>query len=299
MATDVKLSAKETHLPQLAEQDLRRFSDGHHWAVWRMLGANPFRLGETDGLLFAVWAPAAVAVSLVGDFNQWHGQCHLMQKIEPHGVWECFVAGLSAGARYKFEILTADGQRLLKSDPFARAYDLRPGTAALAVTGDEYAWGDAEWQRGHTKHEWLRSPMSIYEVHLGSWRRRDGGFMSYREVAQPLADHVQQLGFTHVEFLPLTEHPFDGSWGYQPLGMYAPTSRFGSGDDLKFLIDTLHQRGIGALLDWVPAHFPRDDHGLARFDGTALYEHANPQRGEHAEWGTLVYDFAHCQSKNF
>ncbi|ROR32816.1 1,4-alpha-glucan branching protein GlgB [Inmirania thermothiophila] len=286
--------------PQIPDFDLHLFGEGRHWHAWRFLGANPWEADGVPGVLFGVWAPNAERVSVVGDFNGWDGRRHPMRSRGGSGVWELFLPGIPAGSHYKFELRTRAGHILLKSDPYGRWFEPRPGTAARVPAAPAHAWGDAEWMAQRARAPWLHRPMSIYEVHLGSWRRApDGGFLGYRELAERLADHVETLGFTHVELLPVTEHPLDASWGYQTTGFFAPTSRFGTPDDFRAFVDHLHRRGIGVLLDWVPGHFPRNEDSLARFDGTPLYEHPDPRRGEHPDWGTLVFDYGRNEVRNF
>jgi len=282
------------HVPTLGELDLHLIAEGRHEQLWRVLGAHPRRHGGSDGVAFAVWAPNAQAVRVVGDFNGWDGRGHAMRSMGGSGVWELFVPGIGVGTVYKFEIRTPDGDWIMKADPMALAAEVPPATASV-VTASHYAWGDADWLAARAARNPLDQPMSVYEVHLGSWRPGLG----YREVADPLIEHVTALGFTHVEFLPLAEHPFGGSWGYQVSGYYAPTSRFGSPDDLRYLIDRLHGAGIGVIMDWVPGHFPKDAFALARFDGRPLYEHPDPRRGEHRDWGTLIFDYGRNEVRNF
>jgi 1,4-alpha-glucan branching enzyme len=246
------------------------------------------------GTAFAVWAPNARAVRVVGDFNGWDGRLHPMRLLGASGVWELFVPGVAAGVKYKYELINAQGALTLKADPVAFATLAPPGTDSVVFTSG-YTWGDAAWMADQERRDRPAEPMSIYEVHLGSWRHG----LSYRELASQLPDYVAELGFTHVEFMPVAEHPYAPSWGYQVSAYYAPTARFGTPDDLRYLIDKLHQRGIGVLVDWVPAHFPKDAFALARFDGTALYEHEDPRRGEHPDWGSLVFNFGRNEVRNF
>jgi 1,4-alpha-glucan branching enzyme len=282
------------HLPTVGEMDLHLIREGRHEELWRVLGSHVRHFTGVDGASFAVWAPNARAVRVVGDFNRWDGQGHAMRSLGSSGVWELFVPGLGAGTTYKYEILTQDGPWILKADPLAQWAEVPPGTASV-VTESAYQWADAEWVDRRSRHAPLDQPMSTYELHLGSWRPGLG----YREAADPLIEYVTRLGFTHVEFLPLAEHPFGGSWGYQVSGYYAPTSRFGTPDDLRYLIDRLHQAGIGVIMDWVPGHFPKDAFALARFDGHPLYEHPDPRRGEHKDWGTLIFDYGRNEVRNF
>jgi 1,4-alpha-glucan branching enzyme len=285
-------------LPTLGDVDLHLIAEGRHEQLWDVLGAHVRDYdtfsGRVTGTSFAVWAPNARGIRVVGDFNYWDGRAHPMRGMGSSGVWELFVPGVGEGARYKYEILGQDGTWRQKADPLAFATEVPPATASV-VFRSRYEWGDDEWLRRRAEKDWLASPMSIYEVHLASWRAG----LSYRQLADELVDYVAEMGFTHVELLPVSEHPYGGSWGYQVSSYYAPTSRFGSPDDLRFLVDRLHQAGIGVLVDWVPAHFPKDAWALAQFDGTALYEHADPRRGEHPDWGTLVFDFGRREVRNF
>jgi 1,4-alpha-glucan branching enzyme len=286
------------YLPTVQELDRHLIREGRHEQLWTVLGANvhryPGTLGEVTGTAFAVWAPNARAVRVVGDFNHWQGAQHAMRSLGDSGVWELFVPGVGAGTRYKFEIVGADGTWRQKADPLAKGTEVPPATASVVVESD-FTWGDQEWIDHRRSHDPHSGPMSIYEVHLGSWRQG----LSYQELAEQLTAYVLEMGFTHVEFLPVSEHPFGGSWGYQVSSYYAPTSRFGHPDDFRHLVDTLHRAGIGVLLDWVPAHFPKDEWALARFDGTPLYEHPDPQRGEQLDWGTYVFNFGRNEVKNF
>jgi 1,4-alpha-glucan branching enzyme len=289
--------------PTIGALDLHLFGEGHHRRLWEMLGAHP-RLHEgVVGVSFAVWAPNAKAVRVVGDWNSWDGRVHPMRSLGSSGVWEIFLPGVAAGAHYKYELVTSDGRLILKTDPMAFALEPPPDTASVVVDDPAHEWGDDAWMQARSTTNLLRSPMAVYEVHLGSWRHADGDGedrrLTYRELAEQLPAYVADLGFTHVEMMPVAEHPFSGSWGYQVSGYYAPTSRFGSPDDFRALVDALHQRGIGVILDWVPAHFPRDEFALARFDGTALYEHADPRQGEQPDWGTLVFNFGRNEVRNF
>ncbi|RME87285.1 MAG: 1,4-alpha-glucan branching enzyme, partial [Zetaproteobacteria bacterium] len=286
--------------PVLSDFDLHLIGEGRCWQLYRVLGARRIVHAGVEGVAFAVWAPNAERVSVVGDFNLWDGRTHMMRVRGASGVWELFVPGLADGELYKYEIRTKSGAILLKSDPLAARMEVRPNTASIVFTST-YAWNDDAWmqQRARSNH-WLDRPMLIYEVHLGSWKRDENGhFLDYRTLAHELAAYCREMGFTHLELLPISEHPFDGSWGYQTTGYFAPTSRFGSPDDFRYFVDYCHRQGIGVIVDWVPAHFPRDVHGLARFDGTALYEHEDPRRGEHPDWGTLVFNYGRREVKNF
>ena len=280
----------------LGELDLYLIAEGRHERLWKALGAHVRRddSNELLGVAFSVWAPNAQAVSLIGDHNFWDKNTHHMVRIGSSGIWEIFIPDIGAGTRYKFAICGIDGRWVDHADPMSRATEIPPLTASI-VEESIYVWNDSEWITKRTKFESWRSPVSVYEVHLGSWKLG----LSYRELAIELVDYVRAQGFTHVEFLPVTEHPYGPSWGYQVTSFFAPTSRFGSPDDFKFLVDALHAAGIGVILDWVPAHFPKDEWALAKFDGTALYEHADPRLGEHPDWGTLIFNFGRNEVRNF
>ncbi|OLF18631.1 1,4-alpha-glucan branching protein GlgB [Actinophytocola xanthii] len=285
-------------LPTLGELDLHLLGEGRHERLWRVLGAHvrsyDTPTGPVEGTSFAVWAPNARGVRVTGDFDGWDGRANAMRSLGSSGVWELFIPGLPAGTCYKFRILGPDGTWHEKADPMAYATEVPPATASK-VAVSRYEWADQEWIGRRDATAWHNAPMSVYEVHLGSWKQG----LSYRELATELADYVSEHGFTHVELLPVAEHPFGGSWGYQVTSYYAPTARFGSPDDFRYLVDTLHKRGIGVIMDWVPAHFPKDAWALARFDGTTLYEHGDPRRGEQPDWGTLVFDFGRTEVRNF
>lgn len=287
--------------PQLGELDLHLFSEGQHWEIYKVLGAHPKQIDGVDGVLFATWAPGASRVSVVGDFNDWDGRHHPMRVRGGSGLWEVFIPGMELNTLYKYEIRNRDTHQIqLKADPYGQAFEHRPKTSSLVAAPTQHKWQDSQWMEQRAKWDWQQSPCSVYEVHLSSWRRGENNtFLPYRELAHQLADYVKYMGFTHVELLPITEHPLDDSWGYQTTGYYAPTSRFGSPDDFRYFVDVLHQHGIGIILDWVPAHFPKDAHGLARFDGTALYEHDDPRLGEHRDWGTLIYNYGRNEVRNF
>jgi len=289
--------------PTLGELDLHLLAEGRHEGLWRHLGAQVRVHQGTSGTSFAVWAPGARAVRVAGDFNGWDGRLHPMRVLGSSGVWEIFLPGVGPGARYKFEVVSQHGQVSLRADPFAFAAKVPPATASI-VTQSRHEWQDAAWFAARAVTDLLHAPISIYECHLGSWRFTQdagGGWrpLTYREAAEILPGYLTDLGFTHVEFLPIAEHPFSGSWGYQVTGYYAPTARFGTPDDFRYLVDRLHQAGIGVLVDWVAGHFPKDDWALARFDGTALYEHADPRLGEHPDWGTLVFNYGRHEVRNF
>ena len=273
----------------LTSYDLHLLGEGTHFDAFNKLGAHVIDHNGTSGVHFAVWAPNARSINVVGDFNDWRGGTHPMRMVEQSGYWETFIPGLAKGAKYKFEVHGADLRTVLKADPCGRYFEIPPRTASIVWDSRDYAWRDDAWMDARRTES---GPMSIYEVHLGSWQRSAGGTpLSYRELAGRLVPYVKEMGFTHVELLPVMEHPYTGSWGYQVIGFFAPTSRFGPPEDFKFLVDAFHRAGIGVILDWVPGHFPKDQHGLARFDGTALYEHADPRKGFHPDWNTAIYNF--------
>lgn len=287
-------------LPTVGELDLHLFAEGRHLQLWQMLGAQVLSVDEVVGTRFAVWAPNAERVSLVGSFNDWDGRRHPMRVLGDSGVWELFVPGVTVGDLYKFEITShLTGETQLRTDPVGRAFEMRPDTAAIVPAFQPYEWHDDDWMARREQWQWDQSPMATYEVHLGSWRLPDGQFPSYDQLADQLIPYVQERGFTHIELLPVTEHPFDASWGYQTTGYFAPTSRFGSPVAFCRFVDRAHAAGIGVILDWVPAHFPRDEFALARFDGSALYEHDDPRRGEHRDWGTLIFNYGRREVQNF
>ena len=289
--------------PTLGELDSHLAAEGRHERLWERLGAHPAHHRGTYGTSFAVWAPTARSVSVVGDFNSWDGRLHPMRAIGSTGIWELFVPEVGPGTRYKFEIRPGSGgARLLKADPLAFRTEAPPQTASVVHALDRYQWKDAEARKSFTSADPLRRPISIYEVHVGSWRRvvEEGDRpLTWTEAGTQLADYVAEMGFTHVELLPVAEHPFGGSWGYQVTGYFAPTARYGHPDEFSALVDALHSRGIGVILDWVPAHFPTDPHALSRFDGTALYEHEDPRQGAHPDWGTLVFNYGRNEVRNF
>ncbi len=286
--------------PTISERDLYLFGKGEERRIYDKLGAHPREVDSASGTAFAVWAPRAQRVSVKGDFNYWRADSHLMRRLGDSGVWELFVPEVGEGVHYKFDLLTVDGEAREKTDPFGRFFETAPKNAAIVWDSRKHVWSDEDWMAERKEADPLSSPMSIYELHLGSWRRSaSGDSLGYRELAAPLVDYVRRMGFTHVEFLPVAEHAYYPSWGYQVTGFYAPTSRYGTPDDLQFLINALHTAGIGVIIDWVPAHFPRDDWALAHFDGGQLFEHVDPQRANHPEWGTLVFDFGRNEVRNF
>ena len=287
--------------PILSDVDLHLFGEGRHELSYQKLGAHPTTHEGVNGVSFAVWAPSAERVSVVGNFNSWDGSAHPMQRLGGSGVWQLFIPGLQTGELYKYEIKSPGWPSFLKADPYASYAEVPPATSSV-VYESSYQFNDARWLKQREGREHFREPLSIYELHFGSWRRvteEENRSLSYREMAQPLADYVKELGFTHVEFLPLKEHPYGPSWGYQVSNYYAPSARYGTPDDLRYLIDYLHQQQIGVIMDWVPAHFPKDAFALARFDGSALYEHLDPRKGEHPDWGTYIFNYGRNEVRNF
>ena len=287
--------------PLLGSLDVYLMAEGSHRRMFERLGAHPTSVEGVDGVAFAVWAPNAERVSVVGDFNQWDGRRHPMRKRIEAGTWEIFIPGIARGARYKFELLPMNGgPPLLKADPVGFQHEQPPATASIVVGLPRHEWSDGAWMEWRRGRHAVTAPISIYEVHLGSWRRGEANsFLSYDQLADELIPYVKDLGFTHIECLPVSEHPFSGSWGYQPIGLFAPTSRFGTPEAFARFVDRCHQAELGVIVDWVPAHFPSDAHGLARFDGTALYEHEDPRLGFHQDWNTLIYNFGRTEVRNF
>jgi 1,4-alpha-glucan branching enzyme len=287
--------------PLLTEYDLHLLSEGRHWTSYHKLGAQMRSVDGIDGVNFAVWAPNASGVSIIGEFNDWNARRHPMRKLIPSGIWELFIPGLAVGTIYKYQVRHHD-QVVDKSDPYGFAAEIPPRTASKVVDLDRFHWGDTEWMANRQQFNGLDAPMSIYEVHLGSWKRPGDDpsrWLNYRDLAHQLVDYCQQMGYTHLELMPVSEHPFSGSWGYQTVGYFAVTSRYGSPEDFMYFVDHCHRNGLGVLLDWVPAHFPRDAHGLRMFDGTHLYEHADPRQGEHPDWGTLIFNYGRNEVRNF
>ena len=287
---------------QITPEEEQQFNAGICYQIYEKLGAHPMRLNGVAGVYFAVWAPNAMRVSVVGDFNQWDGRIHQMNRLDTSGIYELFIPGLKPGALYKYEIKAKGSLVYLKSDPYGNEAEMRPNTASVVADMTQYHWGDAQWMKDRKHLHDEKKPMAVYEMHLGSWRKpeeEDRPFYNYREIAPMLAAYVKDMGYTHVELMPVMEHPLDESWGYQVTGYYAPTSRYGSCEDFMYFIDYMHQQEIGVILDWVPAHFPKDTFGLSNFDGTCLYEHLDPRQGMHPHWGTLIYNYGSPQVKNF
>lgn len=291
---------------QITEFDTYLFAEGKHYDVYEKFGAHPMTIDGVKGTYFAVWAPHARRVSVVGDFNMWDGALNPMQMMQTSGIYELFIPDVAPGAVYKYQILTRDGEILYKADPYGNQCQVRPDNANVVADLTGYKWKDTDWienRKQQTRETELKKPMAIYECHLGSWKKKiedsDFGFYTYRELAKMLCDYVKKMGYTHVELMGIAEYPFDGSWGYQVTNYYAPTSRYGSPEDFMYFVDHMHENGIGVILDWVPAHFPRDAHGLGRFDGMPLYEHPDPRRGEHPDWGTYIFDFGRNEVSNF
>ena len=294
-------------MKNFTELDCYLFGQSTHYDIYKKMGAHVKTRNKKKGVIFDVWAPHAAAVSVIGEFNDWNETATMMTRVDPTemGVWEVFSPDAKEGQLYKYVIYTAEGKKIYKSDPYATTCELRPGTASIIYNADKYKWKDAEWIKNREKigDQYFEQPMSIYEVHLGSWMRHPGreddGFYTYRELADKLSKYVVDMGYTHVELMGVSEYPFDGSWGYQVTGYYAPTSRYGTPDDFMYLIDTFHKNNIGVILDWVPAHFPKDAHGLADFDGEPLYEYPDPKMGEHPDWGTKIFNYGKSEVKNF
>ena len=292
--------------PQISDMDIYLFAEGKHYEIYEKLGAHPMKLNGVEGTYFAVWAPNARRVSVVGDFNMWDGALHPMNMMGPSGIHELFIPGVKEGAVYKFQILTRFDELIYKADPYGNCCQFRPDNASVVVDLGKHKWKDTSWieKRQHTKRtDSLRMPMAIYEMHLGSWKKAiedsDNGFYNYRDLAPMIADYIKKMGYTHIELMGIAEYPFDGSWGYQVTNYYAPTRRYGLPEDFMYFVDYMHKNGIYVILDWVPAHFPKDAHGLGRFDGMPLYEHPDPRRGEHPDWGTYIFDYSRNEVQNF
>jgi 1,4-alpha-glucan branching enzyme len=297
--TDV-LHDPYSFMPTLTDFDIYLFGAGDHHRIYDKLGAHHAEVNGIGGIQFAVWAPSARSVSVIGDFNNWDRRSHAMRVLGSSGIWEIFIPGLQEGELYKFQVKTQHGFIMDKADPYGFEMELRPRTSSKVNLLTSFAWGDADWMEARKNRDYLSRPVSAYEVHLGSWRRgSNNSWLGYRDIAAQLVEYVRQLGFTHIELLPVMEHPFDGSWGYQVTGYYAPTSRFGPPSDFMYLVDLCHRNGIGVFLDWVPAHFPKDMYALAQFDGTHVYEHADPRKGEHQDWGTFIFNFGRHEVRNF
>lgn len=298
-----KSTKKKVQPYEIGELDQYLFGQGNHYEIYQKMGAHKVICKGKEGVYFAVWAPHARRVAVIGDFNDWDFEANYMDRQEPLGIYTCFVPGVKEGDLYKFCIETEQGKRIFKADPFANYAELRPGTASRVTDISHLKWTDDAWMKARETWDHKKSPMSIYEVHLGSWMRHPGredeGFYTYREFADAIVKYVKDMGYTHVELMGMAEHPFDGSWGYQVTGYYAPTSRYGTPEDFAYMINHLHRNNIGVILDWVPAHFPRDAHGLADFDGTPTFEYADPRKGEHPDWGTKIFDYGKAEVKNF
>lgn len=301
-ATKKKLGKPERESFEVGELDHYLFGHGTHYDIFKKLGAHPVTKKGVKGVYFAVWAPNAVKVCVIGQFNDWKGDGYEMKRQEPLGIYDLFVPDVPLGCYYKFKIVTEKGNVLYKADPFANYAELRPGTASAVADISHFKWHDGVWMKNRAKRDMKKEPIAVYEVHPGSWMKHptgEDGFYNYRELAHTLADYVVDMGYTHVELMGIAEHPYDGSWGYQVTGYYAPTSRYGTPEDFVYFVDYMHRHKIGVILDWVPAHFPKDAHGLADFDGSALFEYADPRLGEHPDWGTKVFDFGKSEVKNF
>ena len=296
-------SKKEIGTGFITEVDRYLFNNGRHYEIFEKMGAHPKKYKGKSGMYFAVWAPHAEQIGVVGDFNSWNPEANPMQPLADSGIWEAFVPGIATGELYKYAITTKSGKILFKADPYAFSAEYRPGTASATTDISGFQWSDDAWMEKRGSADPLNAPISIYEVHLGSWRRKNrpekDGCYTYVEAAKELADYVTDMGYTHVELMGIAEHPYDGSWGYQVTGYFAPTSRYGTPQEFMYFINYLHKKGIGVILDWVPAHFPRDAHGLSEFDGEALYEYADPRKGEHPDWGTKVFDYSKYEVDNF
>ena len=296
-------SKKEIGTGFITEVDRYLFNNGRHYEIFEKMGAHPKKYKGKNGMYFAVWAPHAEQIGVVGDFNSWDPEANAMKPLADSGIWEAFVPGIAAGELYKYAITTKSGKILFKADPYAFSAEYRPGTASVTTDLSDFQWGDDAWIDKRGSADPMNAPMSIYEVHLGSWRRKNrpekDGCYTYVEAAKELADYVTDMGYTHVELMGIAEHPYDGSWGYQVTGYFAPTSRYGTPQEFMYFINYMHKKGIGVILDWVPAHFPRDAHGLSEFDGEALYEYADPRKGEHPDWGTKVFDYSKYEVDNF
>ena len=288
--------------PLLSDMDLHLFNEGNHYEIYKKLGAHVREIDGITGINFAVWAPNAQAISVVGNFNDWDGRRNPLQKRIPSGVWEIFIPDLSHGEIYKFRVTDCYGQQIEKADPYGFYSELPPRTASVVADLDTHQWNDDAWMKKRESQNALEQPISVYELHLGSWRQEEGktnGWMNYRDIAHQIVDYCKELNFTHIELMPISEHPFTGSWGYQTVGYFACTSRYGTPEDFMYFVDYCHQNDLGVIIDWVPAHFPKDGHGLARFDGSALYEHSDPRQGEHPDWDTLIFNYDRNEVRNF
>lgn len=299
----VIMAEKKKKPYEIGELDQYLFGQGNHYEIYEKLGAHLVQNGKQKGVYFAVWAPHAQAVSVVGEFNEWDTEANPMKREEPLGIYTCFIPGVKKDQMYKYCIETYSGEQIFKADPYANYAELRPGTASRVTDIENIKWTDTEWMTHRKTWNHKHKPMSVYEAHIGSWMRHPGredeGFYTYREFARAITKYIKEMGYTHVELMGIAEHPFDGSWGYQVTGYYAPTARFGSPKEFKYLVNYLHKNKIGVILDWVPAHFPKDAHGLAEFDGTCIYEHSDPRQGEHPDWGTKIFNYGKNEVKNF
>lgn len=299
----VIMAEKKKKPYEIGELDQYLFGQGNHYEIYKKLGAHLVQDGKQKGVYFAVWAPHAQAVSVVGEFNEWDTEANPMKREEPLGIYTCFIPGVKKNQMYKYCIETYSGEQIFKADPYANYAELRPGTASRVTDIENIKWTDTEWMTHRKTWNHKHKPMSVYEAHIGSWMRHPGredeGFYTYREFARAITKYIKEMGYTHVELMGIAEHPFDGSWGYQVTGYYAPTARFGSPKEFKYLVNYLHKNKIGVILDWVPAHFPKDAHGLAEFDGTCIYEHSDPRQGEHPDWGTKIFNYGKNEVKNF
>ncbi len=288
--------------PLLSDEDLYLFNEGNQFQIYEKLGSHLREVEGVAGVNFAVWAPDAQAISVVGDFNAWDGCRHQMRKRIPSGVWELFIPNLAVGEKYKYRVVDCNGLESEKSDPFGFASELPPRTASVVANLDDYQWNDGDWIAQRESTDTLDRAISVYEFHLGSWRTdptKPNGWMNYRDIAHQIVEYCKQLNFTHIELMPISEHPYTGSWGYQTVGYFACTSRYGTPEDFMYFVDYCHQNDLGVIIDWVPAHFPKDVHGLARFDGTALFEHADPRQGEHPDWNTLIFNYDRNEVRNY
>ncbi|MDE6996094.1 MAG: 1,4-alpha-glucan branching enzyme, partial [Lachnospiraceae bacterium] len=289
------------HAPQITREDTEKFNAGIHYMIYEKLGAHPVKIDGVEGVLFAVWAPNALRASVVGDFNRWDGRAHQMRRLWDSGIFELFIPGVKQGACYKFEIKAKGGLTFLKADPYAFEQQLRPESASIVREINGFKWDDDKWMKNRAGIQSEDKPINVYEIYLASFAKPDDGreYYNYRELVPKIIEYVKKMGYTHIELMPVMEHPLDASWGYQVIGYYAPTSRYGNAEDFMFFMNEMHKAGIGVILDWVPAHFPRDTYGLSNFDGTCLYEHQDPRQGSHPHWGTLIYNYGRPEVRNY